>query len=153
MADNVINIIGKLIETCRDGQAGYLEAAELARNSELKNFFAQQSLERSKFARELENVARHLGESDPERGPSYANKLHRAWIDLKQKLGGGDASVLSSVELGDSFAKSSYKEALRADLPAFVHEVIERQAESVMAAYDEVIALGSVYRNVYKKAA
>lgn len=146
MADDTMITIEKLIETCRDGQAGYLEAAEVARNSELRNFFSHQSLERSRFAGELETVARNLGEAKPSRGPSYVNKLHRAWIDLKQMLGGGDASVLSSVELGESYAKTHYQEALRANLPADVHEVIERQAESVLAAYDEINALSSVYK-------
>jgi uncharacterized protein (TIGR02284 family) len=146
MADDTIDTIVRLIETCRDGQAGYLEAAELARNGELRNFFAHQSLERSKFAGELESVARNLGDAAPGRGPSYAARLHHAWIDLKQMLGGGDASVLSSVELGESHAKSHYKEALQADLPAYVHDIIERQAESVSAAYDEVNALSSVYK-------
>lgn len=151
--NNTIAVIRKLIETCRDGQAGYMEAAEVAKNSELRNFFSQQSLERSKFAGELENIARNLGEANPNRGTSYANKLHRAWIDLKQRLGAGDASVLSSVQLGESYAKIQYKEAMRADLPANIHAIIERQAESVSTAYDEVNAVSSIYRDVYKKAA
>ncbi len=65
MADDTIKMIEKLIETCRDGQAGFLEAAEHTRNSELRDFFSSQSLERSKFAGELESVARHLGQAEP----------------------------------------------------------------------------------------
>ena len=57
-----LEIIEKLIETCRDGQAGYLEAAEHARNSELRDFFSQQAMERARFAAELEHVAERFGE-------------------------------------------------------------------------------------------
>ena len=146
MADNTIDVIEKLIETCRDGQAGYLDAAEHAKNHELRAFFSQQGLERAKFAGELESEARHLGEADPGRNPSMASKLHRAWIDLKHKLGGGDASILESVAVGEQIAREHYQDALNADLPSDVREIVERQAESVFAAHDQVRTLGGVYK-------
>jgi len=145
MADDILTIIGKLIETCRDGQAGYLDAAEHTRSAELRNYFQRQSMERSRFAGELEKIARKFGESDPGREPSIANKLHRAWIDVKYRLGAGDASVLASVELGEDNAKDHYREALKAELPLEVHNLVERQAESVFDAYDQVRTLCGVY--------
>jgi uncharacterized protein (TIGR02284 family) len=149
MADETIDVIERLIETCRDGQEGYRDAAEHTQSAELKAFFNRQSLQRAKFAGELESVALRLGESDPDRSPSIANKLHRAWFDLKQKLGGGDVSILESVEAGEDNAKKHYQEALRADLPVDVHEIVEAQAHSVLAAHDEVRNL----RDSYKRAA
>ena len=148
-ADQKIDLIKKLIETCRDGQAGYLEAAEHARNAELRAFFSAQAMERARFAAVLESVARHLGEADPSHSPSIASQIHRAWIDLKFKLGGGDAGVLASVEDGEHNATMHYQQALQADFPADVLTILERQAESVSAAYDQVCAL----RNMYKKVA
>ena len=144
-----LDVIEKLIETCRDGQAGYLEAAEHAKNAELRAFFSGQSMERARFAAQLESVARRLGAADPSRGPSIASKMHCAWIDLKHRLGGGDAGVLGCVEAGESTAKNHYLQALRAGLPPEVQTILERQAESVSAAYDQVCAL----RSMYKKAA
>jgi uncharacterized protein (TIGR02284 family) len=149
MADQTIDIIDKLIETCRDGQEGYRNAAEHTRTAELKDFFNRQSLQRAQFAGELENIAQRLGEADPDRGPSMANKLHRAWFDLKQKFGGGDLSILESVEAGEDSAKKNYQDALRADLPIDVHEIVDTQAHSVLAAHDQVRNL----RDSYKKAA
>jgi uncharacterized protein (TIGR02284 family) len=149
MADDTIDVIDKLIETCRDGQEGYRDAAEHTQTPQLKDFFNRQSLERAKFAGELEGIAQRLGESDPDRGPSISSKLHRAWFDLKQKFGGGDLSILESVEAGEDNAKKNYQEALRADLPLDVHTVIERQAHSVLAAHDEARNL----RDAHKRAA
>jgi uncharacterized protein (TIGR02284 family) len=149
MANDTIDVIETLIETCRDGQEGYRDAAEHTKNAELKEFFNRQSLERAKFAGELENVAQRLGKSDPDRGPSITNKLHRAWFDLKQKLGGGEVSILESVESGEDNAKKHYQEALRADLPLDVHTIVETQAHSVLAAHDQVRAL----RDQHKRAA
>jgi uncharacterized protein (TIGR02284 family) len=146
---NQLELIHKLIETCRDGQAGYLEAAEYAHNEELKRFFSTQAMERARFAGELERAAQRLGESSSSVGPSFANKVHRAWIDLKHKLGAGDASVLGSVETGESNAKAHYQQALAAELPPEMRSIIERQAESISMAYSQVCAL----RTMYKKAA
>lgn len=149
MADETINVIDKLIETCLDGQEGYRHAAEHTQTAELRDFFNRQSLERAKFAGELESLAHHLGEADPERSPSLSNKLQNAWFDLKQKLGGDDVSILESVEAGEDNAKKHFQEALRADLPIDVHEIVETQTRSVLAAHDRVRDL----RDSYKKAA
>ena len=149
MADKTIYVIERLIETCRDGQEGYRDAAGHTKTAELKDFFNRQSLQRAKFAGELESIAQRLGESDPDRSPSIGSKLHRAWFDLKQKFGGGDLSILESVEAGEDNAKKHYQEALRADLPVDVHEIVEAQAHSVLAAHDEVRNL----RDSYKRAA
>jgi uncharacterized protein (TIGR02284 family) len=141
MAKGTIEVIEMLIETCRDGQAGYLDAADHARNGALRDFFQRQSMERSRFAGELEKLARQLGSAEPDRGPSMAGKLHRAWIDVKRKLGGGDSSVLLSVEAGEDNAARHYREAMGAGLPPEVHTIIERQAENIFDAHEQVQTL------------
>jgi len=148
MADDTLRVIEDLIETCRDGQAGFLEAAEKTTNHELRAFFSHHSLERGKFAGELENELRHLGQANPNRGTSVASKLHRAWIDIKHKLGGNDASVLESVENGEHNARNHYQEALHAGLPADLQAIVERQAESVFASHNQIRTLQDVYKRV-----
>ena len=147
IVSNQLAIVHKLIETCRDGQAGYLEAAEATRNTELKTFFSNQAMERARFAAELERVARKFGDLHPDVGTSFASTVHRAWIDLKHKLGASDASVLGSVETGDSNAKAHYQQALAAELTADLRQIIERQADSVSIAYSQVSALRTMYKH------
>src|SRR6266404_6934983 len=140
MVDNKIvrDILQDLIETNRDGQNGYREAAEHVKDPEIRSFFMEQSLERARFAGELEDLLREFGESNPDRSGSVAGTLHRKWIDAKSALGGGDHTVLESVEQGEDSAKKAYEKALNASLPANVLEVVRRQAESVRAAHDQV---------------
>ena len=64
--------------------------------------------------------------------------LHRAWFELKADLGGGDQSVINSVEQGEDRAKQVYEEAMRASLPSEVLNIISRQYASVRAAHDRV---------------
>jgi uncharacterized protein (TIGR02284 family) len=94
MPDNARDILQKLIETCRDGETGYLHAAGVADDSELKSYFQQQSLERARFRVELTDAITRLGEPDPDTSGSSTAVLHRAWFEVKDDFGGGDHTLL-----------------------------------------------------------
>jgi uncharacterized protein (TIGR02284 family) len=139
--NNALNAIEALIETCKDGQKGYQDAATHVKNPDLKRYFDEQSLERARFAGELEAELIRLGKPDEKVSGSVSAALHRAWIDTKVSLGGGDKSILESVEQGEDSAKDSYKKALEGPLPAYIAEIIRRQAASVQKAHDKVKSL------------
>ena len=147
--NEVRNIVQDLIETNRDGQNGYRDAAEHMKDAEIRSFFTEQSLERARFAGDLEQLIREFGESNPDRSGSVAGAIHRKWIDAKAALGGGDHTILESVEQGEDSAKKAYEKAIAASLPANVLDVVRRQAESVGAAHDHV----KMVRDRLKKAA
>jgi uncharacterized protein (TIGR02284 family) len=136
--NEVVGIIEKLIETCRDGQNGFREAAEHVKDPQLKKIFDQNSLERGQFAGELENELIRMGKHDPDRKGSATAAVHRGWLDLKAALGMGDASILSSVESGEDNAKKAYENALQSKLPNDIRSVVERQSQRVMQVHDEM---------------
>jgi uncharacterized protein (TIGR02284 family) len=140
MADqkNAIDIIQNLIETCRDGQNGFRDAAEHIKSPSIREIFNRHSLERAQFAGELEEIAQQLGERDPDRSGSVAAAFHRAWIDFKANVGMGDEGVIAAAETGEDAAKKAYEEALQSELPSDVRNVVERQARSVFQAHDQV---------------
>ena len=138
MPDDTRDILQKLIETCRDSETGYLHAAGLARDSELKSYFQQQSLERARFRVELTDALKRLGEREPDTSGSSAAVLHRAWFELKDDFGGGDHTLLESVERGEDSAKHSYETALETKLPTTTDELVRNQYASVKAAHDRV---------------
>jgi uncharacterized protein (TIGR02284 family) len=138
---NAISIVEKLIETCKNGENGYKDAAEHVKRTDLKTYFQQQSAERSKFAGELQAELGKLGEPGKKDSGSVAGALHRAWIDTKASLGGGDKTILESVEQGEDNAKENYQEALQGPLPSNVSEIVRRQAASVQTAHDKVKSL------------
>jgi len=139
--NNPISVLEKLIETCKDGQKGYQEAASKIKRSDLKTFFNEQSLERSRFAGELEAELIRLGKPDEKVSGSSVASLHRAWIDTKVALGGGDKTVLDWLEHGEDIAKDAYQKAVTGDLPENVAQIVRRQAASVQAAHDKVRSL------------
>ncbi len=136
--NEVVSVLEKLIETCRDGQKGYQAAAEHAKGADLKSYFEKESSERGKFAGELQAVLTTLGTGKKETG-SVSAALHRAWIDTKANLGAGDKAILDSVEQGEDSAKKNYEEALSSKkLDANLEAIVQRQADSVRSAHDKV---------------
>ena len=145
--DDAIEVLEQLVETCRDGQNGYRDAAEHIKNSGIRNWFNQQSLERAQFAGELESHVQRLGKADPDRTGSISGALHRKWFELKEKISGSDESVLAEVERGEDNAKHNYEEALKKELPADVRTIVARQAQSIYAAHDHARMLRDQHKN------
>jgi uncharacterized protein (TIGR02284 family) len=139
--NDAVSVIENLIETCKDGQKGYQEAAAHVKRSDLKTYFNEQSLERSRFAGELEAELIRLGKPDKKVSGSVGGALRRAWIDTKVSLGGGDKTILESVEAGEDTAKETYGKAVTGDLPENIAEIVRRQAASVERAHDKVKSL------------
>ena len=91
--DDVISTINGLIETCKDGQEGYQQAAEGVQNSALKTLFYEYGQQRSQFSGELQELVRELGGS-PENSGSFTGALHRGWIDIKSIVTGKDEGAI-----------------------------------------------------------
>jgi uncharacterized protein (TIGR02284 family) len=138
---HAIGALEDLIEVTRDGQNGYRDGAEHAKSPELRKFLEQISLERAKLAGELENEVVRLGKANVDRSGSALGAVHRGWTDLKANLGGGDDSILSSMETGDSYAlKTFQKHAADKDIPENVRSIIRSQEQHLQQALSRVKA-------------
>ena len=137
---NTTSILNDLIETLKDGQEGYRAAAADVESSNLKSLFSEYSLQRSKFAGELQALAHSLGEENPETSGSVAGAIHRGWIDLKAALSSKDEhGILAECERGEDSAVAAYKDALEEkELPGNVIETLRAQAADVKAAHDRI---------------
>ncbi len=139
MADNnTISVLNNLIETNKDGQEGFKQAAEGITDSSLKSVFYEIGQQRAKYAGELQSLVREMG-GDPETTSSTAGAIHRSWINIKSLVTGKDeAGILNEAERGEDSAKKAYKDALAANLPANVLTVVQKQADEVMKAHDKI---------------
>jgi uncharacterized protein (TIGR02284 family) len=141
MADqkHVLDALEDLIEVARDGQNGYRDGAEHAKDPQLRRFLESVSLARAKFAGDLESYAVQLGKPDVDRSGSAKGAIHRGWIDLKANLGGGDDSILSSMETGDSYAMEQYEKQIHDNkLPGDILETVRMQAQTIGSTLERV---------------
>jgi uncharacterized protein (TIGR02284 family) len=133
----IISTINSLIETLKDGQEGFKQAAEAVKDAELKSLFNQFSQQRSRLASELQNEARLFGEAKPETSSSAAGAMHRTWINIKSAVtSGDDHAILEECERGEDSAVKEYKKAMEENLP--IRDVVSRQYSEVKAAHDRI---------------
>jgi len=135
-------VLNNLIETLKDGQEGFKQAAESVRDPELKALFGQYSQQRSRFAAALQSEARSHGETKPETSSSATGALHRGWINLKSAItGGNDHAILAECERGEDSAVEEYKKALDDGLTPSAQELVTRQFADIKAAHDRIKSL------------
>ena len=134
----VISTLNSLIETCRDGEQGFRQAAENLRDPVVKSLFSEIASERGHFAEELKHEVERLG-GRPDEGGSASGALHRGWMDVKGAVTGkDDKSIISEAERGEDVAVKTYLNALKEPLPAGVESVVNRQYQHVREAHDRV---------------
>jgi uncharacterized protein (TIGR02284 family) len=132
--------LNDLIETLKDGQEGFKNAASNVKDPQIKSVFQEFSQQRAQLASELQSHVANTGEQ-PETTGSTAAAAHRGWINLKGALGGGEKSILNEAERGEDVAVKAYQKALEEKLSPEVEGVIRRQYGQVKQAHDRVKAL------------
>jgi len=135
-------VLNNLIETLKDGQEGFKQAAEGVSDPKLKSLFRDYSQQRSSFATALQSEARRHGETEPETSSSATGALHRGWINLKSAITGGDEhAILAECERGEDSAVEEYKKALDDGLTPSAQELVSRQFAEIKAAHDRIRSL------------
>ena len=137
---DLIDSLNHLIHVCRDGQEGYLQAAEHVKSAWLQGLFQSFSTQREQFAIELTNLVAGLG-VEPTSGTTVAGALHRTWIDLRTAVsgdGGNDAIILEECEHGEDVAKEAYETELNRELPEHIHRVVQSQYQDILRAHEQV---------------
>jgi len=136
--NKVVSTLNDLIETCRDGQTGFKEAAENVKSPDLETFLNQIATDRAQFVNELQLEVRKLGGA-PQKTGSATAAIHRAWMDIKGTfVGKDDHSILSECEKAEDSTVDVYKDALKLGLPANILSTVERQFQSIKQAHDRV---------------
>jgi uncharacterized protein (TIGR02284 family) len=138
MTTNVISVLNDLIETSKDGERGFQQAAEDTAHADLKALLLKRAESCTQGARELQDLVQKLG-GKPESGGSVTGALHRGWVDVKSAVGTRtDHAILADCEKGEDVAKKRYSDALEKDLPADVRMVVERQYQGVVENHDRI---------------
>lgn len=143
---DLVRTLNKLIETCKDGEAGFKVCAEDVTRPDMKQLFSQRSRQCGEAAEELQRAVLELG-GEPEDSTSVSADLHRRWVDLKSLITGKDEeAILNEAERGEDVAKERYSEALTQNLPPQIRTMVERQYQGVLRNHNEVRALRDVAR-------
>lgn len=128
---DIVSTINRLIETCKDGEAGFRACAQDLNDPVLKTTFTERAEGCAAAAAELQQLVHSLG-GVPELTSSIGGMLHRRWVDIKSAITGKDnLAVLKECERGEELALKNYQDALAEDLPPEIRSAVERQLEGV----------------------
>ena len=144
MADNdhAVHVLNGLIETTLDSEDGYRKAAETADNPAFRTLFESRATKRAQLVSELKTEVRSFGGEPKDDGSTLA-ATHRAFLDLKDKVtGGNDKAVIDEVERGEDYIKAKFEKAIGDEkLDPAARSAIERAYASVKSDHDEMSAL------------
>lgn len=136
--ENVAKILNGLIETARDGEEGFRQAAEKAKEPALQSLFTKYSNQRTVFVDELQKLVDGLGEK-PETSGHATTALHRGWIGLKAALTKNeDKALIDECEAGEDAAMKAYSEAVAQPLPPAVQSVVQQQYSGVKQSHSVI---------------
>jgi uncharacterized protein (TIGR02284 family) len=139
--NEVIGIIQRLIETCKNGQLGFRAAAESIQNSEFRRLFNIFSQQRAQFVTELQSEMHRLAGPVKEAhatAPSGGNTVPFRPAHTTKAAPRDEAAVVAECQREEEAAVNEYQEALKADLPLDVQYVVKRQYMDIKDAYDRI---------------
>lgn len=145
--DSTISGLQKLIRYNIDSYDGFREAAEEVEDSALASLFRELGGERAQMATELQKHV-EKNDQDAENDGSMMAAVHRAWINVRAALNGGDPyPILCEAEKGEDHIKAAYEGVLKETAGSAVNDLLTRQYAKVKAGHDRVRDL----RDRYKK--
>jgi uncharacterized protein (TIGR02284 family) len=146
MSDKITSILNDLVETSKNGELGFVAAAEDTKNPELRSLFQSRANDCASGAAELQGLVTQLG-GKPETGGTVGGAIHRGWTNLKSVVAGrSDLAILEEVEKGEDVAKKAYSDALKEPLPENLRSVVQRQYDGVLRNHDQIRDLRNRYR-------
>ena len=140
-ADEVRSTLNDLIETCKDGDEGFRNAAEKLKDSSIRSQFLQFAQQRARFAGELQAEVTRMG-GEPAKTGSTSGAMHRGWIGLKSAItGDNDHAILEEAERGEDAAVKAYRDILAKQLPGDLQNIVSTQLREIQVAHNAVKAM------------
>jgi uncharacterized protein (TIGR02284 family) len=144
--DETLTVLNGLIETAKDGEQGFLNAAKHAHAPTLRSLFKEYSVDCARSAVELQGCVSALG-GKPESSGSMVGALYRGWMTLKTSITADqDSALLEECERGEDHAKSRYHHAMQAEFAHTVRTILQRQYEGTLRRHDRIRDLRSSAR-------
>jgi len=140
LPEKSIKWLQDLIQVNLDSRDGFKEAADnlKAKDPTLVTMFRTLSSQRAQQASELKALVTGNSDEEPTNSGSVAAAAHRAWMDIRTALGGGEKAVLSEAERGEDHIKGKYEEAIKDLGGCSCTEVLRRHYTNVKASHDKV---------------
>ena len=150
--EKLLDSLKHLISIAEDGKEGYQNAADDAKDANLKAMFQHYATQRAQFSTELKSLVSSMG-GDPDQSSGILGGLHRAWMDIKSWLSSDDnEAVLKECVTGEKAAINAYTDALKEGTNEVqFSNLLNRQLNGIRKALVEIEREILKYDNEYKR--
>ena len=125
-----------VIEVLHDGERGFQSLSKEITNPTAKTFFQEEAVRRAEFANDLESALSAETGKKIEEGGTASGTVHRAWGEIKGKMGGSDHTLLETAEQGEDAAKEAYEEALKVSgIPPSISGILKKQQPHIQQSH------------------
>lgn len=130
---NLLSLLYTLLQTCNERQESFQCASEEVEDNDLKYLFSSYSLQRAKFAGELQIILAQMRELDEE--DHGGHRLDQGPRHLVIPCSADTRSILASCARAEETAIEGYRKVLRTGtLSDPIREVVARQQAEMDAA-------------------
>ena len=140
--EETVTVLRGLLDLCREGQAGFRAGADcVVDDPELKMLLSSFSLQRSKFAGELQAQQTEMGEEPM--GDVMAGEATRPeWADFERGTSRADNfKILVACERYEDRALSEYNKAVAHEIVSPAREIVQRQRQELITSHNTIRAL------------
>jgi uncharacterized protein (TIGR02284 family) len=139
-----IEVLNDLVQINNDRITGYERAIRETKpeDDDLKILYATMIAESHRNKIALATEVQALG-AEIEQGTTTSGKIYRAWMDVKAIFTGNSRrTILANCEAVEDATQRAYHAALEhSALPAFIRDLLVRQAEALRSNNDEIRTL------------
>ncbi len=146
MNTSISHKLNELLQKNYDAEKGYKEAAEKAKDSNLKHFFETYVMQRYRFGHDIKGELKSMN-AEIDKGSSLTGAVHRAWIDTKAfVVGSTDEAIVEECIRGEHYALEEYEEALQLEnLPSSTHTILSDQKNAIKEAIISLKELETIF--------
>lgn len=130
--------LNELLVKCNDAKEGFIKAAGLVDDPELKDFLMDRARRRIVFASDMENEILAVG-ANVNSSTSIISSLHRVWMEIQSTFSSDARAILSECLRGEYSSLEDYSKASIVEgLPGTTRAMILRQKESIRKSIGEL---------------
>ena len=135
-----IEVLNDLIQINNDRITGYEKAIRETKpqDTDLKILYASMVAESHRMKIALSTEVQTFG-AEIEQGTTTSGKIYRTWMEVKAVFTGySRQTILQNCEKNEESTQRAYQMALEHDLPAYIHELLTHQQETLKASMEEI---------------
>lgn len=121
------DVVEDLLANVQDSINGYNEAAEIVKDSQLRDLFTRRAASRQTLANQLAERLKALQPGERiARDGTTAGHLHQGFMKLRAAIQNDEKAALAEVDRGESFLVERFEKALERDISVETRNLIQQ---------------------------